>query len=130
MPPYAVGPPGIGFGSAMGAGAGSGAKRKAPEPDAAAAVAAAAAREQARARRRTRAGMRGYGAEFMDMNVEVDPDWSEPVASGNGAGPLGFTGTVRSSAVEQAAGLTRLAGDEFAGGPKMPMVPGTWNPAD
>ncbi|MGO8769389.1 MAG: hypothetical protein ACLQLD_11840, partial [Mycobacterium sp.] len=28
----------------------------------------------------------------------------------------------------EAAGLTTLAGDEFGGGPKMPMVPGTWDP--
>jgi len=27
----------------------------------------------------------------------------------------------------QAAGLTKLAGDEFGGGPRMPMVPGTWD---
>jgi PPE-PPW subfamily C-terminal region len=24
--------------------------------------------------------------------------------------------------------LTTLAGDEFGGGPKMPMMPGTWDP--
>jgi PPE-repeat protein len=41
---------------------------------------------------------------------------------------LGFAGTVRNKAVEQAAGLTTLAGDEFGGGPAMPMVPGSWNP--
>ncbi|MBO0864073.1 MAG: hypothetical protein J2P16_03260 [Mycobacterium sp.] len=26
----------------------------------------------------------------------------------------------------EAAGLTRLNGDEFGGGPRMPMVPGSW----
>ena len=73
--PYAVGPPGIGFGSGMTTRASASAKSKAPEPDTAALAAAAAARELARARRRRRAGLRGHGDEFMDMNVDVDPDW-------------------------------------------------------
>jgi PPE-repeat protein len=135
VPPYVVGPPGIGLGSGMSASASSSSKRKAPESDTAAA-AAAAAREQARARRRRRAKLRGYGHEFMDMNVEVDPDWGAPpdepvvstVASDRGAGNLGFTGMVSKETVAEAAGLTTLAGDEFGGGPTMPMVPGTWNP--
>jgi PPE-repeat protein len=133
--PYIVGGPGVGFDSGMSTSASSSAKRKAPEPDTAAALAVAAAREQARARRRRRAKLRGYGEEFMDMDVEVDPDWGappgeEPVAStaaaGHGAGPLGFVGTVHKDAAGQAAGLTTLAGDEFGGGPRVPMVPGTW----
>jgi PPE-repeat protein len=73
----------------------------------------------------------------MDMNIEVDPEWGappdrEPVAatatSDHGAGTLGFVGTVRKETVAEAAGLTRLAGDEFGGGPTMPMMPGSWNP--
>jgi PPE-repeat protein len=134
-PPYVVGPPGIGLGSGMSASAKtqeptSRGSAKAPEV----AAAAAAAREQRRARRRRRAGLRGYGDEFMDMNVEVDPDWDAPpgeqpvastVASDQGAGPLGFAGTVRKETAE-AAGLTTLAGDEFGGGPRMPMLPTTW----
>jgi len=133
VPPYAV-PPGIGSGSGMSARAASSAKRKALEPTAAAAAAAAAAaREAARARRRRRAGLRGYGDEFMDMNIDVDPDWGTPpggqtVASDQGAGNLGFAGTAAKESAAQAAGLTTLAGDEFGGGPRMPMVPGTWNP--
>jgi PPE-repeat protein len=126
VPPYAVGPPGIGFDSGMSASAKSSAKRKAPEPDSAAAAATAAAREQARARRRRRTLMRDHGDEFADMNIDVDPDWSQPLASDSGAGPLGFAGTVRNEAVEQAAGLTTLAGDEFGGGPTVPMMPGSW----
>ena len=137
-PPYVVGPPGIGFGSGMSADAGSSAKRKAPQPDTAAAATAGAAREQARAQRRRRAGLRGYGDEFMDMNIEVDPDWGAPggapvastIASDQGAGPLGFAGTARKGAVTEAAGLTTLAGDGFGGGPTMPMMPGTWDPND
>ncbi len=73
--------------------------------------------------------MREYGDEFADMNVDVDPDWgapSEPVASEHGAGALGFTGTAPKDTAAAAAGLTELAGDEFGGGPREPMVPGTW----
>jgi PPE-repeat protein len=136
MPPYVVGPPGIGLGSGMSASASSGAKKNAAEPDSTAAAVVAAAREQRRSRRRRRAGLRGYGDEYMDMNVEVEPDWGVPgqepvastVASDQGAGPLGFAGTVRKETVAKAAGLTTLAGDEFGGGPVIPMLPGTWEP--
>ena len=131
VPPYAVGPPGIGSGSGMSASASSSAKRKAPEPDSAAAAAAAAAREQRQARRRRRAKLRDHGDEFADMNVDVDPDWGappgdEPLASDSGAGRLGFAGTVRNAAVQRAAGLTTLGGDGFDSGPRIPMVPGSW----
>ncbi|BBX98610.1 putative PPE family protein PPE3 [Mycobacterium lacus] len=133
--PYVVGPPGIGFGTGMSTSASASAKRKAPEPDSAALAAAAAAREQARARRRRRATRRGYGDEFMDMNVDVDPDWGEPQggepevsASDRGVRNLGFAGTARKETSGAAAGLTTLAGDELGGGPTLPMVPGTWNP--
>ncbi|WP_242670386.1 PPE family protein [Mycobacterium decipiens] len=131
--PYAVAPPGVGFGSGMRASASASAKRKAPEPDSAAVAAAAAARDQARARRRRRAAQRGYGDEFMDMNVGVDPDWSappgaDPATSVRGAGNLGFAGTAGKEAGADATGLTTLAGDDFGGGPTMPMTPGTWDP--
>ncbi|WP_085167942.1 PPE family protein, partial [Mycobacterium celatum] len=113
LPPYVVGPPGIGVGSGMSTNASSSAKRKAPEPDSAAAAAAAASREQARARRRRRAKQAEGGDKFMDMNVELDPDWDGPtVASEQGAGPLGFAGTVGREGVERAAGLATLDGDE------------------
>ncbi|OBF08458.1 hypothetical protein A5775_20865 [Mycobacterium sp. 852002-10029_SCH5224772] len=118
----------------MSARASSSAKRKAPEPDSAAAAAAAAARTRkaARARRRKRTTHRGYGDEYMDMNVDVDPDWAgsppgrEASASDRGAGALGFAGTADREAVAAAAGLTTLAGDEFNGGPTTPMMPRTW----
>ncbi|OBH76878.1 hypothetical protein A5681_08700 [Mycobacterium scrofulaceum] len=132
-PPYVIAPPGIGFGSGMGAAASSSAKRKAPEPDSAAAAAAAAARGQARARRRRRATRRDYGDEFADMNVDVDPDWGAPggeasaIASDNGAGKLGFAGTERREAAGAATGLATLDDDEFGSGPRIPMVPGTWD---
>jgi PPE-repeat protein len=133
--PYLVGGPTAGASTGMS----TGAQRKALVPDiaAAAAVAAAAAQQKKRARRRLRAGMRGHGDEFMDMNVEVEPDWSAPsgeelvasaVASDRGAGNLGFAGTAHRGTVAEAAGLTTLSGDEFGGGPSAPMVPGTWEP--
>ena len=131
VPPYAVGPPGIGSGSGMGSSAGAGEKNKAVEPDAVAAPAAVAARGQVRSRRRRRAGMRGYAHEFMEMNINVDPDWAgspsgPTMASDRGAGPLGFAGTAPKR-VSAAAGLATLGDDDFGGGAVLPMVPGTWN---
>ncbi len=133
VPPYAVGPPGIGFDSGMSAGAASQAKRKAPEPDSSAAVAAAAARGQREARRRRRAVLRDHGDEFADMNIEVNPDWRAPVdggplASGEGSARLGVAGTARNEAAGRAAGLATLAGDSFGGGPTIPMLPGSCDP--
>ena len=132
--PYLVGGPTMGASTGMS----TSAQRKTSEPDTAAAAAAAgaAARERERARRRRRAGMRGYGDEYMDMNVEVEPDWgdrsgAEPVAStlgsDRGAGNLGFAGTASKETAAEAAGLATLAGGEFGGGPSVPMVPGTWD---
>ncbi|OBI56303.1 hypothetical protein A5705_22335 [Mycobacterium sp. E787] len=133
-PPYVVS--GMGLSSSARSSAASSAKRKAPAAaGSVAAAAAASAREAARARRRQRARQRGYGDEFMDMNIDVDPDWGAPAggptsASDRGAGSLGFAGTAVKESAAGAAGLTTLAGDEFGGGPKMPMMPGTWNPGD
>jgi PPE-repeat protein len=136
VPPYAVGPPGIGVDSGLSTSASSSAKREAPQPDTTVAAAVAAAREQARARRRRRAKQRGYGDESMDMNVDVDPDWAAPpgeepaastVTSDRGAGTLGFAGTVSKDG-GQAAGLTTLSGNGFGGGPRMPMLPNSWDP--
>lgn len=136
--PYVLAPPGIGFGSGMTAAAIATAKKKAPEPDSAASSAAAAERKQARARRRRRMNRRGYGDEFMDLDLDRDvdpcrsaPSGDDPAAvaleSDRGGENLGFAGTVRKEAVGEAGGLTMLAGDEFGGGPRMPMMPGTWH---
>jgi PPE-repeat protein len=114
------------------------AQRRAPQPDSAAAAAAAAAsaREQRRARRRRGAAMRehqrGYRYEFVDSDAATGPNplvEQEPsaAASARGAGTLGFTGTA-SKGSAHAAGLTALAGDEYGGGPTLPMLPGSWEP--
>ncbi|MGE2816781.1 PPE family protein [Mycobacterium heidelbergense] len=136
--PYLVGGPTLGTDTGLS----TSARRKAPEPDSAAAAAAAAAsaRGERRARRRRRATMddhyRGY--EFMDLDPDrgaepdafVDPEnlVAPAAASDRGAGTLGFAGTARKDVEIPAAGLTTLAGDDFAGGPQLPMLPGTWKP--
>ena len=134
--PFLVGGgPGLGFGSGMSssASASARARKKAPEAYSAAVSAGAAAR--ARARRRRRTALHDHGDEFMEMNVDVDPDWGLPpggdptaVSSDRGAGNLGFAGTVSTETGAVAGGMTTLAEDEFGSGPRLPMVPGTWNP--
>ncbi|MGH3557522.1 MAG: PPE family protein [Mycobacterium sp.] len=132
--PYVVGPPGVGFGSAMSIG--SSAKMKAPESDTAAAAAAAATWEQVRRRRRRKAGLidRGYRHEYLEPDSEAEPNASaggdervaSVAASDQGAGTLGFAGTADKAGAGQAAGLTTLAGDSLGGGPTMPMMPSSW----
>jgi PPE-repeat protein len=134
VPPYAVGPPGIGAGSGMTSSAGAGDKNKAAQPNATGVAAAAAATGKQRQPRRRRAGVRGYAHEFMEMNIDIDPDWGGPpdrgstLTSDHAAGPFGFAGTVREKTMA-ATGLATLADDDFGGGPRMPMVPGSWNAA-
>ncbi|ASL17734.1 MULTISPECIES: PPE family protein [Mycobacterium] len=107
---------------------------KAPAATIPAAGAAAPARAEARARRRRRAALHDHADEFADMESDfgVPPDYGDEeelaaaVASAQGAGPLGFAGTKQRQKAFQAAGLTKLADDDFGGGPRMPMVPGTW----
>jgi PPE-repeat protein len=91
------------------------------------------ARERTRARRRRRAKMKGFADEFMDMNIDVDPDWGTPEqpaataeASESGANALGFTGTSGKAGAWKATGLTTLAGDGFGGGLRAPMLPESW----
>jgi PPE-repeat protein len=82
--------------------------------------------------------MREYGDEFLDMDsdIGVPPDYGDEeqlvsaMASGSGAGRLGFAGTAHKDADLRVAGLTKLAGDEFGGGPRVPMVPGSWDRED
>jgi len=60
------------------------------------------------------------------VSVGFDALITSTVASGRGAGTLGFAGTAGQGGAEP-VGLAKLAGDEF-GGPSVPMVPGTWEP--
>ena len=92
-----------------------------------AAGSAIATSARARAHRRRRAAIHDHADEYVDMDADVGvvPDYGTQ-ASDHGAGGLGFAGTARKEPVAQAAGLTMLAGDEFGGGPTMPMVPRTW----
>ena len=69
------------------------------------------------------------------MNVDVDPDWGAPAAArrwlrARAPELWGLPARRRKETVAEAAGLTTLAGDEFGGGPRMPMLPGTWDPDD
>lgn len=130
IPPYALAPPGIGFGSGMTSSARAKAQRKAPEPDSAAAAAEArsATRRQARARRRKQMTQRQYGDEYMDMDAEWDVDepdvWA--TASSEGAGALGAARAVYEEGATAAAGLTTLATDDFRSAPDVPLLPHTW----
>jgi hypothetical protein len=45
----------------------------------------------------------------------------------SGAETVGFAVTTHKDTAVGAAGLAKLAGDEFGGGPRVPMVPGTWD---
>jgi PPE-repeat protein len=103
-------------------------------PAAAALASAAAAREKRRARRRRGAAAkeRGYRDEYMDLDADDSappPDEARVSASTRGAGPMGFSGTAAKPDVE-AAGVTRLPGDAFGGGPVSPMLPTTWDAED
>ena len=102
---------------------------RAPAATIPAAGSAIATSARARAQRRRRAAIHDHADEFADMDSDfgVVPDYGTQ-ASDHGAGSLGFAGTAHKEAAAQAAGLTMLAGDEFGGGPRMPMVPRTWEP--
>ncbi len=126
-PPYVVGGPTIGAGMSLQAKTQEPTTRGGSKAPAAAAAIAAATQDRTKNRRRQRAKQRDQADEFMDMNVDVDPDWGAPMASDRGAGPLGFSGTLAKTS-GQAAGLATLSDDEFGAGPIMPMLPGTWSP--
>ncbi len=110
------------------------ARSKAAAPDIAAAPAAAAAsaRDKARERRRRRAEAEMLGRGYAYMDLDDDPedlaDDAPTATSHRSPATLGFAGTARQEDVAGAAGLTTLAGDAFGGGPKEPMMPGTWAP--
>jgi PPE-repeat protein len=126
-PPYIVGGPTIGSWMSTQAKTQEPTSRGASKaPEAAAAAVAAAAKN--RPRRRRRALQRDHADEFADMNIDVDPEWGASTeASNQGAGTLGFSGTV-SKGSETATGLATLSDDGYGNGPSMPMLPNTWSP--
>lgn len=73
--------------------------------------------------------MRDHGDEFMDldMGAPVDSPPGGTFVSGQGAGSLGFAGTVANAAGARAAGLATLDADGFGSSPKAPMLPGSWH---
>lgn len=113
---------------------------KAPVSDTAAAAGASGpAREQAHRRRRPGAGLidRGHRYEYLASDLAPEPcrhpdvqPAASTLASDQRSGPLGFAGTLRKDTRAEAAGFTTLAGDEFGGGPTVPMLPAGWNPDD
>jgi PPE-repeat protein len=126
-PPYAVG--GSSLVSALSA------KAKTQEPTSrgaskAPAWVAAGTTNRSLTRRRNRARVDAHAHEFMDMNVDVEPRWSDSSAESDSAGgALGFSGTIAKGG-QQATGLATLSDDGFGGSPSMPMLPNTWAPGE
>lgn len=122
------------WGPSLGPTVGGRSAAKAPAATIPAAGAAAVSSASARAKRRRRAQLHDHGDEFLDMDATGSGGYPEPSgvigdgtqASERGAGKFGFAGTVPTETLLEAAGLTALAADDFGGGPRMPMVPGTW----
>ncbi|OBF80106.1 hypothetical protein A5791_09380 [Mycobacterium sp. 852002-51163_SCH5372311] len=108
--------------SAVSVAARNGARKRAAEPDSAKVAPLATTpkeENQTQRRRRTKAQLLGRGYEYMDL---------EPTAaSDQGASPQGFAGTAAKAGAAQPAGLITLS-DEALGGPRMPMMPRTWEP--
>lgn len=112
------------FGPRVGGRAGA----KAPAATIPAAGVAAVSSVAARAKRRRRAPLHDHGDEYLEFDSGfVPPSWDGAAqASDRGAGKVGFAGTVPTETLLSAAGLTALAGNDFGSGPRMPMVPGSW----
>ena len=131
--PYLIGPPRIDSGSQTAAIAQTGTTTRAPSHETAAGSATYADRQ--RGQRRPRASTQASGDEYMDMNVQITPDWNQPHQpepphpahpSDSSAGPIGFAGALRPQAATAAAGLTTLAASAFTDSPTEPMLPATW----
>lgn len=108
---------------------------KAPASGIPAAASGVAASAAARRKRRRKQQEDIKGRAFADAYMDYDdgPEREQPPqpeprvsASGRGAGPMGFSGTVGSQSGE-AGGLATLPGDAFGGGPTSPMLPGSWD---
>ncbi|ORV36961.1 hypothetical protein AWC00_23520 [Mycobacterium conspicuum] len=112
---YLVGGPGPSFGPTLGARM---AAAESTSETTAATTAAPTAERRAptRAARRLRAPVgRGHRYEYLTADEH----------SGQGAGTVGFTGTVPKAELRP-AGLSTLGGDAFGGSPRAPMLPGSW----
>jgi PPE-repeat protein len=96
----------------------------------AAVAAGAVSRDKTRTRRRRRAEMHDHADEFADMDGNLGPsaDDASVLASEQGAGSLGFIGTVHKGTATEAAGLATLSSTGLGAGPTVPMAPGTWTP--
>ncbi|MEK1244844.1 PPE family protein, partial [Mycobacterium ulcerans] len=117
---------------------GASARTKAPEPcDAEAAARTAPAQQQPRSQRRRRAKIEkvGRGFEYADLEPDTDHDPSRScneqrvaaATSDRVARNGGFAGTGHRQTTTAASGLTTLGDNAFSGGPRMPMIPGTWS---
>jgi PPE-repeat protein len=96
----------------------------------AAAAVASGAKDRIRTRRRQRARLHSHAHEFMEMNVDVKPEWTAPTAASDlGTGTLGFSGTAAKNG-ERATGLATLSDAGFGGHPSIPMLPNTWAPSE
>ncbi|CAJ1496708.1 PPE family protein [[Mycobacterium] holstebronense] len=71
-------------------------------------------------RRRGRLIDPGYRYEYLE---EDDPDLHQARSSA-----AGFTGTFGKIGLAPAGGLADLTGDEYGGGPTLPMLPTSWEP--
>lgn len=116
---------------------GASTRTKAPEPcDAEAAASTAPAQQQPRSQRRRRAKLEkvGRGFEYADLEPDTDHDPSRScneqrvaaAASDRVARNGGFAGTGHRQTTTAASGLTTLGDNAFSGGPRVPMIPGTW----
>jgi len=114
----------------------SGAKAPAsdiPAAAAAAAVAGTSASQKRRARRKRGAAIQDRGDGFMDLDSGPTTNGDEATttaASQQGAGSMGFAGTAPKATTTEAAGLSTLSGNVFDEGSQVPMMPGTWEPAN
>lgn len=123
--------PGFGFGPTIGASTGATAHAPSSAVSAAAALACNPATGKSRRRRRRTIEDRGYRHEYATMDDHTPAGPQDPVtamASGSGAGRLGFAGVHTASTAVEATGLSTLDGD--AENRTIPMLPGTWDVTD
>lgn len=76
-------------------------------------------------RRRGRLIDPGYRYEYLEDD-DPAPDQAPPPKLRPSA--AGFTGTLGKTGLARAAGLADLIGDEYGGGPSLPMLPTSWEP--